>query len=199
MEIDPFDPNEVEARKEAQLTELLAKGWRREDLSWLPPQGGPRPRPAELTTRIVHQFDSDKGTFQEKNESLTPERAEYEWQRHQKFEERRARGMWTIKHEAVMRRTRERVAATFEMARAALARKWPAEAEAMHAALTAVSERYERKLTKDDGRMLLDQVDAIAAVLPPEAAEIVRLAKLSYVGEPGSADELHAACARLGG
>jgi len=138
---------------------------------------------------------------------LTPAQAERRWNSYREFEERRARGMWTIKNEAMMRRSRERAAASFEMARDALMRKWPAEAEQMHAALTAYSERYERKMTHGDGRMLLDQVDAIAKTLPPEAAEIVRLAKLSYVGEPSLRayvgeptfrDELRVACDRLG-
>ena len=43
-----IDQNEVEVRKQAELERLLAKGWRREDLTWFPPHGTPTPRPAEL-------------------------------------------------------------------------------------------------------------------------------------------------------
>jgi hypothetical protein len=194
-----IDLNEVEARKENRLKELLAKGWRREDLTWMPPSGTPSPRPAVLpTTRVVHVYDEAKGTFRKETESMTPERAERAWERHRKYEEKMALGMWTINGDAVTRRNRERTAASFDMARSVLVRRWPAEAEAMHAALTAVAARHERKLTPGDRKMLLDEVDALANGLPPEAAEIVRLAKLSYVGEPKYQDELRVACERLG-
>src|SRR5271156_6448640 len=104
-----IEPNEVEVRKESQLKALLTKGWRREDLTWMPPHGTLSPRPAVLpTTRVVHVYDEAQGTYRSETESLTSEQAEREWERHRKYQEKRARGMWTINGDAVTRRNRER-------------------------------------------------------------------------------------------
>jgi len=191
--------SELETRKQADLEELLAKGWSREDLSWFTPRELPVEDFAALPTeKIVHVFDDDALTFTRKVEQLTPEQALRAAKRRRAFDEKRARGMWVIKHEAVMRRHRQEIVDLFETARVALAGRWPEQARELHELLTSVSLRYERNISKQAAQELLDRADRIVEALPQEAAEIARLAKLSYVGEPKYRQELRDACARLG-
>ena len=191
--------DDVDLRKQQELDDLLAKGWRREDLTWFPPNNKPlTPMPDPLpTSRVVHVLDPKTRRFNDKTETVTPEKARRDWDRRREFEEKRARGMWTIKHEAVIRRSRERVDEAFAAGRDALASRWPKEAAEVYDAMVRVSQRYELKLTDGDGKMLLDRVDEIAATLPPDAAEVVRLVKLSYVGDPSNRERLMQAAAVL--
>ena len=112
--------DEVETRKQADLEQLLAKGWKRSDLSWFPPAPlAPESTEPLPTTRSVAVYDEDAGTFTRKIEPLTPAMARRDADKQRAFDVKRSKGMWTIKHEALMRRHREEVTATLEAGRAA--------------------------------------------------------------------------------
>jgi len=157
----------------------------------MPPQKeDPKPIDPDTTDPVLRAFlDAPKGPPRPE----TDERR----RRRQDFDERRASGMWTIKHEAVVRRHRAEVVRYFEVARLTLSVHWPGEAIAMYEALTAYSLRHERKMSKEDAQELLALVDRIGASVPPRASEIVRLAKLAYVGDPKYREELLEACRRM--
>lgn len=193
------DMDDVETRKQAGLDELLAEGWKREDLSWFPPKpiGPPSSPPTDVR---ISRRNQETGAFDTKTEPLTPAQGERMAAERREFDEKRALGMWTIKHEAVVRKHREEVAAMLEAGRAALAPRWPMAAAELHYAMTAYSERYDRELPKAEVQALRDRVerlDQLAETLPPEAAEIVRLTKQAYCGPPAGKAVLFEACERM--
>lgn len=192
------DEVDLEARKQAGLDKLLAKGWRREDLSWFPPRDEPTKRPEDPTRRTVHVYDPWTQSFASKEEKRTPAQIERDEAVTRKFDDKRKRGMWTIKHEAVMRRHHEEIAEMFEAARSALAPRWPEQAAELHAAMRAYADKHDNRLSEVEANALLERVDRLVEALPPDAAEIARLAKLSYVGEAKYRTELREACARMG-
>lgn len=191
------DQESVEERKQRGLDKLLSAGWLREDLTWFSPTTVPLKRAKDPTRRTVHVYDAASQSFTKKVEELTQKQIERDERVICDMEKKRALGMWTIKHEAVMRRHREEIESLFEDARATLAGRWPEQAAMLHSLLTAYTLRHDKYLTKGDGRSLLDRVDQLAETLPPEAAEIARLAKLAYISDRKYQTELREACSRL--
>lgn len=175
--------DEVETRKQADLEQLLAKGWKRSDLSWFPPAPlAPESTEPLPTTRSVAVYDEDAGTFTCKIEPLTPARARRDADKQRAFDVKRSKGMWTIKHEALMRRHREEVTATLEAGRAVLALRWPNEAAIIHEAMTVYAERHERGLLRAEAAVQFVRVDRVTDLLPAEGAEIARLLRRAYTG-----------------
>jgi len=194
---------EVEARKQAGLEKLLAKGFSREDLSWWPPLEEPMPPEPEtpVLERRVHEYDEEVHEFKTRIETMSPKQAARAQEKQRAFEEKRRRGMWTISGEAMSRKVREGAFRIWDAVRDALVAEWPAEAARVHEAFVAFYDApYEgptaRSKRNDE---FFAFVESVAVVLPERASSILRLAKDAYMKPPaeGHKEKLLAACAAM--
>lgn len=194
---------EVEARKQAGLEKLLAKGWRREELTWSPPVKEPMPPKPETPPREmrVHEYDEEAHEYKTRIEMMSPERAARVQEKRRAFEEKRRLGMWTINGEALSRRNRESAMEIWSTATGALAFRCPDEAAAVHAAFVNY---YDAPFAGQTSRTEQKEkfwrfVDGVVLKLPEHAADILRLAKAAYTMTPaeGNKEKLFAACAAM--